>query len=286
MGRVSWSGIDATYSRSPAPPFAIIASSHPLSRRYIIPLSSPHVHPSLNLVAPGVLSSTRSPLALLFSIWMRPSIIVITIKNNNTINIHQINFCLSSTPRHRLADSSSPTQRHRTLRLPICIHCSHPASTLYRRYTASLIVLVRCGNPECGRVVDSYADEEWRRPAAGGRRQREEQEQEASSGGGKAWGSLGISWMDVVSTACPCSRACRRRADYCRVTFSAPAARSSSNPEPTGISSTTSPFFSRRPATRHASPHQILSKTATATTGHHGGRSLSASWRSALSTRT
>lgn len=79
-------------------------------------------------------------------------------------------------------------------RYPICIHCSFPASTLYRRYTPSLVVLVRCGNPRCGRVVDSYADEEWRRPPP--IRGREKEDQGAVDG--KAWGSHGISWMDVI----------------------------------------------------------------------------------------
>lgn len=44
---------------------------------------------------------------------------------------------------------------------PICTSCAQPASSIYKSYTPTLIVLVRCSNPSCKHVVDAYGDEEY-----------------------------------------------------------------------------------------------------------------------------
>lgn len=72
--------------------------------------------------------------------------------------------------------------------LPVCVHCSQPAHCLYKHYTPTLVVLMRCGNERCGRVVDTYADEEY---LDGG--------VQSEDGGSRAKGAPGTSWMDLVS---------------------------------------------------------------------------------------
>lgn len=71
---------------------------------------------------------------------------------------------------------------------PICTACSKPASRIYKSYTPTLIVLVRCSNQECKSVVDPYGDEEYR-PGSKNRRSKNSETEIHISG----------SWMDLVS---------------------------------------------------------------------------------------
>lgn len=72
---------------------------------------------------------------------------------------------------------------------PICTSCAKPASSIYKLYTPTLIVLVRCSNPECKQLVDSYGDEECR-PSDKSAKSRGSSDASSSYMSG--------SWMDLI----------------------------------------------------------------------------------------
>lgn len=126
-----------------------------------------------------------------------------------------------------------------TMHHPICTSCGRPASAIYKSYTPTLIVLVRCSY--CKKLVDSYGDEEYR-PGGGGSRESRQGNAPTMSG----------SWMDLVRRE---RGASEKRKTYCACKLSLVGdlppvhvrpLRSWSSHARTDISSTTFRFFCQR----------------------------------------